>query len=130
MPYHSLKRAGAAIPIRQLPVEAGDVDLSGKFVVWKDSKGVTCGGIVVKDDSADSMVEVHEYEGNTGTGVSWLPVWRWDNGEYERTKQAPEGTQPMIAEQCKKGILVVGELTSTYRLSPETKQRMQSLNLI
>lgn len=85
------------------------------------------GGVV--DTSEGGECRVHVYEGSD-TGVSWLPLWKLEDGECVRGKARPEGSEQMTAVVAGADICLTGELTETLRLTARTRLRALELNLL
>lgn len=122
--YAKLSSPGAAVPVRKLPVR---VPLEGEFIVWKDD-GEVQGGVV--EHCKGDVATVHVYQADGGGGKSWIPLWKWDDGEVTRTKRHLDGSVPYRGTVMTGELLVVGELTSTHRLTQATEVAMRSANLL
>ena len=125
--YELLKTQAAALPTKMLPREVISVK-TGEFVLWKDENGAVMAGRTEEETDARHWT-VHVYEGND-TAVSWLPLWKDAKGDIYRSKVGPTGCVPMTEAIETAGIIMMGELTATYRMTANTTKRAQALNLV
>jgi hypothetical protein len=98
--YHLLKGLGAAVPVRMLPKTGVE---KGKFVMWMEESEVR-GGCVIEIRTGE--ITVHAYEGNSGTGVSWIPLWEDADGCY-RAKTKPMGTEALEIRVSEKALKLI-----------------------
>jgi 23S rRNA G2069 N7-methylase RlmK/C1962 C5-methylase RlmI len=128
--FKELRPAATPRPAKFLKEES-TCSRVGQFVMG-EMAGTT--GVVIDQQGGELVVHVHapnhsetQKRGNT----VWLPVWEHGrDGEQTRSKRAPEGTQPMIKRMAAAAADMFGELTATYRMTPDTRKEALARGLM
>ena len=95
--------------------------------MWKEVEG-WCGGVVTEVGAVSA--KIHEYEGDSGKGLSWLPLWVCD-GEEARQAAHPGKDWKMKEVDIKvMDMKVIGSLKKSGYVDEVTRSRMEALDII
>ena len=106
----------------------------GEFVLFTEDDGEVQGGIATNEQSEGVDIVVVEMCARNDSGVSWLPMWApTDDSDigFKRCKKCPAPNYGRMMKGInKEQITMVGGLSTTWRITEETRKTMQLLRVI
>jgi len=131
--YTALKPMASPMPVKAVILEVPEV---GEFIVGFDREGLLEGGIVTEvkkvhpPAGVGSMWVTFDVLEGSDSGLSWLPLWTDGGGNYARRKLQPEGWSRATQAMPLESLCMVGEITPTYRVTENTRLKMEALMVI
>jgi len=129
--FSDLRPAGSPRPALNLQDVVGRVKI-GDFILYDSTiygEERVCGGVVKELTEDPELFEV-QVHASIESAKSWMPSWISAAKKQKNQKSLPPGYAPWNILVTRNEVMVIGELTETYRVTEDTWAQMRTKHLV